>query len=536
MLGAYMSQKLKAVAQCRVSTSKQRLEGTSLEAQERYIYECADYFGAEIVKIWSLDVSSRKGKNLARKDLKEIFEYCKKHKVQYYILDEVDRFMRSVEEYYWSKVEFKKIGVSLAYAKMPEITHADNPMTVFKEMVSIFQAEASNHERITKTNDKMQSRINEGYYPGYCHTGYTKSDVRGLHVPKQPEFSLLQEAITNLANGTTTLQSSLKWLDRNGFTKKNGGKLDMTRFKQILQEPYYYGAVSMRNFKQYEQGLHQAMITKEQFDVVARIARGQKAKFTVDRHNPDFPLNGLLCEDCYIDHTVAAGKFTGYQNHNGKRKHDIVYYRRYHCRNCGMSFTRNVLHKMTADYLAPIKLDPTVRVELLHSLRRAWADIERSSLNEVNRLQTRLQQANEQRLKLVTALAMNPELTADLNEAIKLKKTEIDIIEGELDKSQDIEADFNEFAAFALDFVDNLKEHWWQLDHDDRGRCELLLFPQFLRVNHKRKVSTPEISAIYRYEPTKKTPIGALNGTNGGPSWKLSQPKLCRALIFVCLL
>jgi hypothetical protein len=105
-----------------------------------------------------------------------------------------------------------------------------------------------------------------------------------------------------------------------------------------------------------------------------------------------------------------------------------------------------------------------------------------------------------------------------LNEAITLKKAEIDIIEGELDKSQDIEADFNEFAAFALEFVDNLKQRWWELDHEDRGRCELLLFPQYLRVNQKRKVSTLEISTIYRYELSKKTPVGALNGNTGGPS------------------
>src|SRR5437868_5628803 len=160
--------KEEAVALCRVSTSRQKTEGNSLEAQEKYVYECADYLQTNIMRMWSLDTSSKKGKNLARKDLLEIYKFCKQRKkIKYLILDEVDRFMRSVDEYYWWKVEFKTIGVRLAYAKMPEITHEDNPMADMREMFEVFKAETSNHERITKTRDKMQARIDAGYYPGH---------------------------------------------------------------------------------------------------------------------------------------------------------------------------------------------------------------------------------------------------------------------------------------------------------------------------------------------------------------------------------
>jgi DNA invertase Pin-like site-specific DNA recombinase len=159
-----------AVALCRVSTLRQQQDGNSLEAQEKYIYECADKLEATIVRVWSLNASSRKGKNIARKDLKEILEFCKHHKrVRYFILDEPDRFMRSVKEYYWWQVEFERIGVRLAYAKMPELVDQDDPITVMREMFEVFKGEASNHERITKTNDKMRARIAAGYYPFYPH-------------------------------------------------------------------------------------------------------------------------------------------------------------------------------------------------------------------------------------------------------------------------------------------------------------------------------------------------------------------------------
>jgi DNA invertase Pin-like site-specific DNA recombinase len=76
--------KTQAIALCRVSTQKQRTEGTSLEAQEKSVYECADALGATIVKTWSLDTSSKKGRNLARKDLREIMAYCKAHRAVKY--------------------------------------------------------------------------------------------------------------------------------------------------------------------------------------------------------------------------------------------------------------------------------------------------------------------------------------------------------------------------------------------------------------------------------------------------------------------
>ena len=194
--------KSKAITLCRVSTAKQRLEGSSLEAQEKRVIECAEYLDTDIVRIWSLDTSSRKGKNLARKDLKEMFEYCRRNKkIKYIIVDEADRFMRSLEEAYWWKVEFKRIGAYLAYANMPEITHEDNPVAVMREMMAFFQAEVSNHERITKAKDKMQAKIDQGYYPGVPHYGYKKSELKSLHIRDEPKFSLLQQAMRGMFAG-----------------------------------------------------------------------------------------------------------------------------------------------------------------------------------------------------------------------------------------------------------------------------------------------------------------------------------------------
>src|SRR5947209_11167910 len=388
----------KAVALCRVSTSKQRIEGTSLQAQERYVEECANYLNADICRIWSLDASSRKGKNLARKDLHEIAAYCKTHKaVKYLILDEVDRFMRSVDEYYWWKVEFKKIGVRLAYAKMPEITHEDNPLAVMKELFEVFKAETSNHERITKTRDKMQARIDAGYYPGPQHLGYKPSSIKGLHVPDQPRFGHLQKALEAIAARKSTIHEALKYLETSGVRLNGGKKLDMQKFRRLLAEPYYCGVVKMGSFRQNDHGLHEAMISTDEFEAIFQISRGRKAKFKVKKHNPDYPMNGLLCEPCFTVQGNKLGKYIGYQHHNGKLGAARKYYQRYHCRSCHRSFLRHDLHEKIDVYIRSARMSAETRSDLLQRLRKAWAEIEQETLNEVARLQASLKLIEQQK-------------------------------------------------------------------------------------------------------------------------------------------
>ena len=348
----------KAVALCRVSTSKQRILGNSLDAQEKRIIVAAELLEVDLPEnyIWRMDISSKKGKNIKRKDLRQIRELCKNdRRIKYFIVDEPDRFMRSIKEFYWWKVEFEQIGVELRFAHKPLANDRDQHH-VFDELIDVYRAESSNQERVTKANEKMQSRIDQGYYPGYCHTGYMKSEVKGIHIPKEPEYSLLQQAMLDMAAGKKSLREALTWLNNSGFKLRNSKRLDMARFKQILQEPYYYGAVKMGNFKQNEAGLHKAMVTKEEFEIVSRIARGQKARFTVNRHNPNFLMNGLLCEKCFFNEGITSGKYTGYEHHNGKKEAQRKYYKRYRCRSCGEPFTRDVSSYLFCEHLVSFNL------------------------------------------------------------------------------------------------------------------------------------------------------------------------------------
>jgi DNA invertase Pin-like site-specific DNA recombinase len=234
--------KAKAITLCRVSTQKQRLEGHSLEAQDVQVDKAAELYDAEIVRRWRLDTSSKAGVNLARKDLVEALEYCTKQRgIKYFILDEVDRFMRSIDEYFWFKVEFKKRGVRLIFASQPELNE-DSQAAKLSEMLEVFRAESSNDDRKKKTTAKMKARVVEGYHPFNTRLGYKKSSTPGLHIPNEPTFGLLQKYLRQIAAGYVS--------------------------------PFYAGVIKIKDWPE-ATGLHQAMITLQEFEAIQVAVKGR---------------------------------------------------------------------------------------------------------------------------------------------------------------------------------------------------------------------------------------------------------------------
>ena len=89
-----------AIATCRVSSDEQ-LENNSLKRQQDAVIKAATELGVTILEddLWAGSISSKRGTNVNRKDLKAMIDRCKKDKrIKYLIVDEPDRFMRSIDE------------------------------------------------------------------------------------------------------------------------------------------------------------------------------------------------------------------------------------------------------------------------------------------------------------------------------------------------------------------------------------------------------------------------------------------------------
>jgi site-specific DNA recombinase len=495
------TKRFKAVALCRVSTARQRAEGSSLEAQEKYVYECAAYHTADIVKMWSLDTSSKKGKNLARKDLNEIMQYCKQTKgISYLILDEVDRFMRSVDEYYWWKVEFKKIGVFLAYAKLPEITHQDNPMAVMREMMEVFRAEASNYERISKTTDKMQARVAAGYYPSNPKTGYQRTETAGLHAPKEPEWSMLRSGFLQVLEGIP-IKEVVAGINAAGYKQRTGKFLDTHRFKIMLNDPFYAGIIQMSSWTVNPNGLHKAMITPEQHEQLKNIVKG--VVYTPHKqYNPEFPLSKIMtCKEC-LEEGAKNPKIVGYVNNNGRGN----YYQRYRCRACKKNYIlRDDLHDELGDILAGLRLAEAKVKDFLAGLRHVWEQEQATSFNTTEGLKSRLSSLENDKKNVVLKQALGQLSDDRADIAIEALDEDIATIKQQIESIATVEQDFVEFVEFALSTVEGFRDKFWQLDQEHQVWCKQLLFPDGFSVSRDKKVYTPTISDFYLCINTEKS-------------------------------
>jgi len=489
---------MKSIALCRVSTPEQKTEGHSLERQEESVIKTAKELDAPIIKTWSLDQSSRVGKNLNRKDLKEMQDFCKQNKhVKYLIVDEPDRFMRDIKYFYYFEAVFEQLGVKVWYASKPEL-NSDDIMAKFSKIFQVFKAEASNDERMSKSLGGLKGRVAAGYSPFPLHQGYKRGLTPGLHEPEEPRFSMLQVAFREVLLRQFTVSESLERLTKKGYTTPSGKELRIDRYRSMLKDPYYAGIVwiktwdeSLRNNK----ALHKAMISPDDWEELTAIVDDKKRKFLRKTHNPKYPMsNQIYCGVC------KDKKLVGYDHRNGKGWVG----REYRCRGCGKKYKKEAVHDGVDKALEPARLFPEARDDFIAALRRVWEGDQKEILNHIELLKQRLDGLVIEKSKLIRSMATNPSLEDDLKLAVEEVKGEIKRTESEIKENDNLEDDFIDFVNFSLGYIDDQKSQWWDLQHNERVKCKQLVFKQEIFIDYDGKVYTPEFSPILSLIGTKK--------------------------------
>lgn len=487
-----------AIALCRVSTQEQRIEGHSLERQQGNVKTCAAELGVTLKKIWSIDQSSRAGKNMKRKDISEMLEFCKKDKsVKYLIIDEVDRFMRSIGEFYYFEQRFEEIGVKTYYASQPSLNTGDSSSKIHK-VLSILSAEMSNDERQRKTTGGMRARVTAGYYPFNTHRGYRKTLTPGLHEPDPESFEVYQRAFKSIARRASTPQESLEMINL-WLTKNRLPKLKIDKFLSLLRDEYYAGVVKIEKWDiRCEAGLHSPMISSREYASIQQtISSRKKRAYHRMQFNPEFPLAKLLvCGEC-----CDGSKLTGSFQSNGKGKR----YPKYRCRGCGLQLRRDDVHSNVNVMLSKIQLSSSDIDLLMSSLETVWNENQVDHLKQLARANSRLAELNQTKEALILKTASSPvELQLDYDEAINKIKHQIAEANTEIDLLGDAQNDLIEFVQFCLKTLDNIASNWWELSPDKRRLCQQMIFPNGIFVYRDNKVGTDNMTTIYRLPRIKK--------------------------------
>lgn len=492
-----------AIAICRVSTPEQK-KSNSLKRQADNVKDAAKLLGVKIVKTWSGDTSSKVGKNYKRTDLIEAFLFCKNNrKVQYLVVDEVDRFMRSVPEmFYWITKFHEEVGVKVYFASNPEL-NSDDARSRLLLSLDGFKAEGSNEERQKKSISGHQKAIGEGRYTFPPKPGYMKGSEPGVHIPNPLLFDYLKKAYRMVSSHMYTPQEALKWLNSSDFTKHHA-PWAMDKFRHFAIDPYYAGVLKIGKQinQKNDEGLHEPMITIEEHEQLKQVFSGSiKHRDPKKHYNPEFPMNNLLyCADCSEQY-----RFTGSKKNNGYAKKVTRYYWKYHCRGCGKAYHRKDVHSTISAYLSKVQLNVEQKESLVEALSEVWESKQKDKYRQLRTSQKSLKELESVKSNIVLKLvSAEDSFFDDLEEELIKIKVKINKVRDNIKNLYNLKDDLVSFIKYALEYTNNLVDDWWKLNKEERERCQQLLFPGGITFNSQKKVGTPKISPIYRLEPNKK--------------------------------
>ncbi|NLA42884.1 recombinase family protein [Candidatus Saccharibacteria bacterium] len=496
-----------AIASCRVSSDEQ-LKNRSLERQRDAVTGAALKLGVTIPKDawWSGSVSSKRGKNIKRKDIAEMIEYCKKNKaVKYLIVDEPDRFMRSTKEAMYFEQVFELIGVKIWYASDDDL-NSDNMSGKLMKFMKYFVAEGSNEERQSKSIDGLTKSLRLGYWPFQPKAGYKPGVIKGIPEIDSTRGYILRDCLLDIIEYRKTPSEALAALNATKFVK-NGVKYKMDKFRKICTDPFYAGVVEMnkqvtiRN----ENGQHEPLISMAQHLKLVEIFDTKKKTQSGPRKNgnPDYPLSNIVhCESCKDE---RYGRYVGFKVNNGKNKSKV--YHKYRCRSCGAYFSRDDLNQKIIDTLRSSRMTEEGKNELLKALQKVWGDRRRNAAQEKLNMAADIRKLEDIIDSRVEA-AIDPTNSSIKDAILRKINDEREMLESLREKlarfDQNHDADRERFLSFALERAENMEQHFLSLPKDRLLQCKQMLFPSGFWVDTNQEVYTPEISIIYRLASNKK--------------------------------
>jgi DNA invertase Pin-like site-specific DNA recombinase len=500
-----------AIATCRVSSFEQ-LDSNSLNRQAQSVAEAAKFLGVTIPSdgIWSGNISSKEGRNYSRRDLRAMLDYCKKHpNVKYLIVDEIDRFMRSIDEMFYFEVEFRnKVGVKVWYAGDPAL-NSDDPMTKLRRAMEAFKAEGSNLERQIKSIKGQTAAIKDGRWPFSIKPGYKRGYEKGVQEVHDVRGKALKKILLRIEARIVTPTQGLIEFNKSAFMENGHSLYKMDKFRKIVTDPFYASILEMNKQVQIknENGLHEPLITKEQHYHLVQIMNDKKKNQIGPRKNgnPKYPISNLLnCGPC-------AGKknsrFVGFDHGNGKPNSRL--YEKYRCRSCKKILTRKYIHANIEQVLGSRTITQNGLSEFVKALNTVWKEREGQAVQDTIRIEQKIKRVNQSITNQVEAATDpdNASIKEEILASITKKKAEVINLEEELEQIAGYaDNDKDRFLRFAFDFVDTIGSRFLDpdLSKENRLRCKLILFPAGFCLSAENKVYTPQISPIYGLAATKK--------------------------------
>lgn len=502
-----------AIAYVRVS-SQDQINGTSLDEQ---LDACARYCVENNIQL--LRVFREEGvsaKSINREKFLEAVEFCRKKKVDAFVVYKSDRFARNMQDHYAVKSTLVKYGTKLH--SVTEKFTSDATGKLLEGMMACI-AEFDNDIRKQRCSSGMLGRLKKGVYPWQPPVGYlceqNKKHDRKKENPDPIDpvnFGVVQRTLKHFATRPFVLTDVANMLKKEGLVTQRKGIVDtnlvdrmltvnLQFYAGILKNPFYPDA-GEESYK----GIHEAMITEEEMLAIQKNRTGRKMRKDpemdiskkvpfLERYNENFPLKGtLFCAEC--EHKLTGSSSRG----NGGL------YSYYHCSNSLCVRKGKALAKkdVEANFIAYIK-NITPKKEFLELFRTRiideWNAKGRVFDKEIKMYEKSLDNLQERKSKVITTRKQGEcsyeQYIDRLNEIGNTQMiTEISVHEGKIEWF-----DIETAVIYATTFIGNLSRTWFDLPREMRPTFQKLIFPEGILIDKDKTLRTTprfKIGNIYK--------------------------------------
>jgi len=474
----------KAVILARVSSKEQEETGYSLDAQERFLqeYAGAKHFSAQRI----FRIAETASKANVRKVFGEIFEYAEKQGVDTLICEKIDRVTRNLKDAAliedWVKAKPLR---EVHFVKEGFILNANTPAhenLVWTMKVAIARFYADNLSEEVRKGQK--EKLRQGWLPTKPPLGYKTIGDKGhkIHIPDESVAPLITKMFESYATGQYSLSALVEKMWHEGLRTRQGKKLVKSRLDDMLNDPFYYGAMRWKG-EQYE-AKHLPLISKALFDQVQDMKRRGNAPH-FKRHK--FAFSKMMkCGECGGSITAEIQK-------------GIVYYHCNHYRACTQKpFTpeKDVESQLMQvfDFFAqitPAEADEIKnRIKADHAQEIAYKESTHKSLSErYAKLQSRLDVLYNDRLDGT----ITPETWKKKQQEITSEQTDI---RAQMERLKSEEAQYFDIWLNILDLARRAREIYQKRTSEEKRKLMSLIFSNMTLKDKKVSYSLVEPVAV----------------------------------------
>ncbi len=490
----------KGIIYVRVSSNEQ-VQGTSLDNQERACLEYAEKNNIEVVKTYIEKGESATAAN--RTEFLKALEYCRINSgnLESFIVWKIDRFARNTTDHFAVRAKLTQYGVVLQSVTEP-ITqdHIGKLMETFLAGYAEFE----NEVRKQRCTGGMQSRLREGIWCWSPPIGYTNSkkmrDRRKSlpDVPDEERFYLIQKGLKLYKAGGHTITSLTQESNKWGLKTRTGKPMRKQLWEVILTDKFYAGIIVDPWTKEEYHGLHEPMITIDEFNQIRMVKNNLSNSATASRLsvNPDFPLRRFILCECGQYYTASWSK--------GRNKR----YASYHCHNkqC-QHFGHTVAKDILEDLFFKFLHDITPQTKFLRLFEKIVVDtyknqhlLARQEKDHYQRNLSKLEERKKEMMEMRINREISKEEYREMKDVIENQITSLNISKNE---AQIEEFDMEIAITHAIKLIGNVANQWEGMDFIQKQKLQKLVLPQGVTYQKSSGTfGTAILSPIFRLNET----------------------------------